>query len=72
LLEALADASAELFLAQAERHDVSPSFGLGCQLPLPGGEGLEPLLDVTTPAAVLLQAYHTCQLNLGNTNRLRV
>jgi hypothetical protein len=40
LLEALADASAELFQSQAEAGDVRVRFGLGCQLPLLGGEGL--------------------------------
>jgi hypothetical protein len=65
LLEALADATAELFQAQAETRDVSLSFSLGCQPPFLGSEGLSPLLDVAASAAVLLQAHHAGQVDLG-------
>ncbi|MCG7357428.1 hypothetical protein MHL39_12335, partial [Roseomonas mucosa] len=65
MVEALADASAELFQAQAETRDVCLSFGLGRQLLFLGSEGLLPLFEVTASAAIFIEAHHTGQVDLG-------
>jgi hypothetical protein len=65
VLEALADALAELFQAQADTRDIRLSFGLGRQLLFLGSEGLLPLFEVTASATVFLETHHTGEVDVG-------